>query len=123
MDKGWTKRPLFIVPGSTLEKTWIQTIQKVFPGVKINNLGGLQAPIVRQLKAERGEDVSKWINDGEISVITHDGILKLGFDVEEMYELTKDLTDALGSFDAGMTIREMEKNKQKIQEELGKAMK
>lgn len=38
MQKGWAKRPLFIVPGSTLEKTWIKTIEGTFPGVKINNL-------------------------------------------------------------------------------------
>ena len=45
--------------------------------------------------AEKGEDYSKWIQDGEISVITHEGILKLGFDVDELYDLTRDLTDAL----------------------------
>jgi len=53
MQKGWTKKPLFIVPGATLEKTWIETTKAMFPGVKINNLEGLQAPVVKRLMKER----------------------------------------------------------------------
>ena len=49
MQKGWTKRPLFVVPSSTM-KTWVETTQQMFPGVKINDLSGLQAPVVARLK-------------------------------------------------------------------------
>lgn len=31
MQRGWSKRPLFIVPGSTLEKTWVKTLEQTFP--------------------------------------------------------------------------------------------
>lgn len=50
---------------------------------------------MRQLEKERGTDYTQWIKDGEISIITHDGILKLGFKPEELFELTRDLNDAL----------------------------
>lgn len=82
----------------------------------------MQAPIVRQLQKERGEDYTTWIKDGEISIITHDGILKLGFKADELFELTRDLNDALGNFDSNLTEREREKDREKIQEELGKAL-
>lgn len=90
----------------------------MFPGVKINNLEGLQAPVVARLKKERGDDISTWINDGEVSIISHDGILKLGFNDDEQMDLIQDLDDALSSFDAKMTKREMEKDREKIKEEL-----
>lgn len=90
--------------------------------MKINNLEGLQAPVVRRLMAEKGADYTKWIQDGEVSVITHDGILKLGFKPDELFDLTRDLNDALGNFDMNLTERQREKDRQKIEEELGKAL-
>lgn len=90
--------------------------------MKINNLEGLQAPVVRRLTEERGLDYTKWIKDDELSIITHDGILKLGFKNEELFELTRDMEDALGSFDREATDRNREKDREKIQEELGKAL-
>jgi hypothetical protein len=95
MDKGWTKRPLFIVPKSTIQKTWIATLKEMFPGATINNLEGLQAPVVRRLIREKGEDKTKWINDGEITVISHEGILRLGLKEDELRQATGDLKDAL----------------------------
>lgn len=120
MDKGWTKRPLFIVPDATVKDTWIKTIHDVFPGVKINNLEGLQAPVRARLTKERG-DVSNWIKDGEITIITHTGIMQLGFKPEEIEEATKDVKDAIWSEDKGSTNRAAEKQGGKIIEVVGRA--
>lgn len=60
MQKGWTKRPVFIVPAGTLEG-WITTAKQMFPGIKVNNLAGLQADVVRRLR--KGGEVSTWIKD------------------------------------------------------------
>lgn len=119
MDKGWTKRPLFVVPASTLE-TWIDTTKRMFPGVKVNNLAGLQSPVVARLKKSGAP--SEWIKDGEISFVTHEGILRLGFDENELFDLTKDLNDALGTFDYRLTPREIEQAKEKVQEVLGQSL-
>lgn len=121
MQKGWTKRPLFVVPSPTITKTWIATIREMFPGITINNLDGLQAPIIKKLRNEKGENVADWIKDGEISVISHSGILKLGFNEEQLKELTGELTDALWA--EAKTKRAGEKESSKIEEITGIAQK
>lgn len=121
MQKGWTKRPLFVVPSPTITKTWIATIREMFPGITINNLDGLQAPIIKKLRNEKGENVADWIKDGEISVISHAGILKLGFNEEQLKELTGDLTDALWA--EAKTKRAGAKEAEKIDEIAGIAQK
>lgn len=121
MDKGWTKRPIFIVPTPTIQGTWINTFQEMFPDLKINNFEGLQADVVRKLKKERGE-VTNWIKDGEFTVISHQGILKLGFKPEEINGAVKDLNDALWKEDKG-TKRKGETVKDKMEGIVGNAQK
>lgn len=123
MDKGWTKRPFFAVPKATITETWLATLHEMFPTVKINNLEGLQAPIVRKLKKERGEDVKDWIRDGEFTVISHDGLLRLGFNPDELTEATQDLEDAIWKEDTVKTKRKAEETKGKVDEILGRAQK
>jgi len=121
MDKGWTKRPLFTVPKSTINETWLTTLHGMFPGLIINNLEGLQSPVVRRLEKERGLDRTKWIKDGEITVISHEGLLRLGFKKDELVEAAGDLEDALWS--EPKTKREGEVAKTKNEEILGNAQK
>lgn len=118
-QKGWTKRPVFIVPKSTLSQTWISTIKSMFPNETIINLGGLNKPDVTRLEKERGKDKTKWIKDGEVAVLTHEGLLRLALTPDEMNEAVGDLTDALSSETA--TARQEEIQKSKIQEIVGKA--
>jgi len=122
MDKGWTKRPLFIVPKSTLKETWLNTLHEMFPDLAINDLGGLQSPIVKMLVKDRGEDRKQWIKDGEMTVITHEGILRLGFNEEEIESLTSDLQDALHSEEMSTKKRGAEKSAEKMEEIIGKAL-
>lgn len=122
MDKGWTKRPLFIVPKSTLKETWLNTLHEMFPDLAINDLGGLQSPIVKRLVKDRGEDRKQWIKDGEMTVITHEGILRLGFNEEEIESLTSDLQDALHSEEMSTKKRGAEKSAEKMEEIIGKAL-
>ena len=124
MDRGRTKRPAFICPKSTIDQTWIASIQAAFPTKTVVNLGGLQQDVIAKLKKERGDDPKNWIKDGEISIISHEGIMRLGFTPEEFVDLTKDLEDALwteGKDDN--TARAEEKQKAKLQEALGEATK
>jgi hypothetical protein len=118
-QKGWSKRPVFLVPKSTLTNTWIGTIKAMFPNETIVNLGGLTKPDITRLEKERGKDPKKWIRDGEISVLTHEGLLKLGLSPDEMSGAMTDLTDALGTDNE--TERAAEKAKGKLTEIIGKA--
>lgn len=120
MQKGWTKRPLFVVPKATITKTWLGTLQEMFPTLTINNLEGLQADVVGRLKKEKGE-VKNWLKDGELNVISHEGILRLGFNEEELREAAGDLNDALWKEDK--TKRGEAKDAAKMDEILGQAQK
>lgn len=122
MDKGWCKRPVFVVPNATIKDTWIKTLHGMFPTVPINNLGGLQAPVVKRLKKERG-DVSEWIKDGEFTIISHDGILRLGFKPDELVQAAGDLNDALWQAEKQEkgTKRSSEKKDDELQQILGNA--
>ena len=95
MQKGWSNRPLYVVPKSTIDKTWLATLHQMFPTLVINNLEGLQAPIVRRLIKEKGENKTEWIKDGELTIISHEGILRLGLNEDELRTATGDLKDAL----------------------------
>lgn len=121
LDKGWTKRPLFTVPKTTISKTWIGTLHEMFPTLKINNLEGLQAPVVARLKRERGEDPKNWIQDGELTVISHEGLLRLGFNEDELRSAAGDLQDAIWKDESTKRAKEGQKNK--FDEILGNAQK
>ena len=121
MDKGWTKRPLFTVPKTTISKTWIGTLHEMFPTLKINNLEGLQAPVIARLKRERGEDPKNWIQDGEFTVISHEGLLRLGFKEDELRDAAGDLQDAIWKDESTKRAKEGQKNK--FDEILGNAQK
>ena len=118
MQKGNSKRPLFIVPKSTIEKTWINTILSMFPKLTVVNLGGLTISEIKRLKKERGEDPAGWVKDGEIAVISHEGVLKLGLTEEQMREAGASLQDAM--FETGATKRKKENQKEDIEEIVGR---
>jgi len=99
MQKGNAKRAFITVPESTLNPVWIHTLHEMFPTLTINNFHGLQANVVRKLKKERGLDMKEWIKDGEITVITHKGLLRLGLTESEVEESARDLHDALWTED------------------------
>lgn len=118
MQKWWTKRPVFIVPKSTM-RMWEATAKMMFPGIKINILEGLQDGVYK--KWQKKWDPKTWIEDGSISFISHEGIMKLKFTKEELSELTKDLTDVLEI--AGGTEREWEATIGGIETIVGKVAK
>lgn len=118
-QKGWTKRPLFTVPKSTLSQTWISTIRSMFPNETIVNLGGLTKPDIDRLERERGKDKKKWIKDGEVSVLTHEGMLRLGFTTQELTDAVSDLNDALWT--ETDTERQAQVQQGKIEEIVGRA--
>lgn len=122
-QKGWNKRPAFVVPKATLSKTWIASIKALFPNKTIVNLGGLTVPDIKKLTAERGADPKDWIKDGEITVITHEGLTRLALKPEELQEATADLLDVLLTQAEGKTDRQKEEEMGKLGSFVGKAQK
>lgn len=120
MQAGNSKRPLIIVPKSTIEQTWIETFRLAFPNIGLVNLSGFTADVQKKMRAERGEP-KDWIKDGEVTFISHEGLLRLGYTKEEIVELTGDLNDAL--WQEGKTKRGEEEGQGKIDEIMGAALK
>jgi superfamily II DNA or RNA helicase len=72
MEKGYTKRPLWVVPNPSIAKQWIDTAKDIVPNVKINNLGNLGADFKVGLEGFG-------VKDGEITIITKEGLQRLEF--------------------------------------------
>ncbi|WP_438980294.1 Eco57I restriction-modification methylase domain-containing protein, partial [Polynucleobacter sp.] len=90
MQRGWAKKPLIIVPNSTYQN-WINEILELIPGVKINSLKNLGGGF-------KGDLNTLEIEDGTLSIMTYEGLNKLGFKDETYNEIGKDLKDVMSGF-------------------------
>jgi len=111
LNKKWSKRPLIIVPRSIYKK-WIYEIMEVIPGIKINSLGNLGKKYEEHLK-----DFA--IEDGSITIITVEGLNRLGFKKETYTQLSANIHDVMSI--PGLSKRAQEKSNAKIDEITGKA--
>ena len=93
----------------------------MFPWIEIKNLWWLTTPEIAKLKKQFWDDPKNWIKDGEITFMTHKGILKLWFTPEEIAEITGELTDVIWDFD-DKTERAVQIEIDKMQVETGKAL-
>ncbi len=110
MNRGWAKKPLVILPSSSVYEQWVKEMNAIIPDVKINllsNLGGDFKSDLEQLVIE----------DGTISVITEEGFKKLGFKDETYTDLTSDMRDAIAQ--PTDTLRAAELQKSKIDTTIG----
>lgn len=98
MQRWRAKRPLFIVPKATLPATRLGTMRELFPNTKVVNLGGLTVSDLKRIEKERWIDPSKWIKDGEIAIVTHDGFSNaMTVKPETESELLQGLMDSMWS--------------------------
>ena len=113
LKRGWAKRPLVVVPNGVY-KNWINESSEIIPDVKINSLMNLGGGF-------RGDLKTLEIGDGTISLMTIDGLVKLGFRQETYDELTKDLKDVM----LGMnnTKRAEAKQEADVEKQIGRAIK
>ena len=111
LKRGWAKKPLLIVPNGVYQK-WIKEIKDLIPGVKINSLANLGGKF-------KGDLASLEIEDGSLSIVTYDGLTKLGFTEETYQELLLDLKDVMTGVNT--TKRGEAKEEEKIAEAIGRA--
>ena len=113
MGKGWAKKPLFIVPNGVYNK-WISEIKDVIPGVTINSLVNLGTKFKGNLETLK-------IGENTLSIITYEGMKKLGFREETYQKFLVDLQDVMRGVNT--TKRGEAKEKQKVAEAIGRAAK
>ena len=113
MKKGWAKRPLLIVPNGVY-RNWINEISEVIPDVKINSMMNLGAAFKGDLKTLQ-------VEEGTLSIITYDGLVKLGFKPETYDGLTANLKDVMMGMNN--TKRAAAKEEAGIEAQIGRAIK
>ena len=121
--RGWTKRPLVVVPNSTYIQ-WVKELIEIIPDVKINSLYNLGGKF-------KGDLSTLEIEDGTISLITYEGLTKLGFRMETYDRLTQDLEDVMlgvpkitgTALASKKTLRAIEKERQHVSQVVGRAIK
>ena len=109
MQRGWYKRPLFIVPNQIYQK-WIDEIGDLFPNMKVIGL--------KNLGAESGIKTLKDVplEDGAITIIKYEALTHIGFTDETFDRLTDELEDVfddLSEDETKKTNRKREKEKAK----------
>lgn len=100
VQKGWTKKPLFIVPKWTRED-WIKTIQDLFPEQEIVDLWWLTTDDIKRLKRDLGNDVKNWIKDGQVAIVTHNWFdNQINFKWNTQQHIESDLRDVMEKADS-----------------------
>lgn len=116
VQQGRYKRPLFIVPRQVYRK-WIDEITQLFPGQKVVGFGNLGT----KYNVSRSEDIKDVIKDGDITVMTHEAIMKIGFEEETIADLSAEISNAYDeSAVQDKTERAKELESAKKEEMLGK---
>uniref|UniRef100_A0A6M3J6S2 Putative helicase n=2 Tax=viral metagenome TaxID=1070528 RepID=A0A6M3J6S2_9ZZZZ len=117
IQKGWYKKPLYIVPRQVYDK-WIEEIKLLFPKQRVVGLGNLGT----KYNINSAEDLRGKIKDGDITVVTHEALMKLGFKDETVSKLSSDIKNAYNEDSVKkQTERAKELEKAKGEELVGKA--
>jgi superfamily II DNA or RNA helicase len=115
VHRGWAKKPLIVVPSENVYRQWIDDMQRVIPGVTINQLGNLGASF-------KGDLSSLKIEDKSFSIVTYEGLQRLSFRDETYAEMASKFKYIADDLTAHKTERQKQKDK-KGAEEIGGTMK
>ncbi|MDD5688516.1 MAG: JAB domain-containing protein [Elusimicrobia bacterium] len=92
LSRGWIQKPLFAVPKNVYHK-WIKEICETIPNAKINDLSNLGAKY-------KGDITKLKIEPGTISIITVEGLNKLGFKQDTYEQMTYKLQDVISGINS-----------------------
>ncbi len=125
LNSGKCKRPLVVVPNPTY-KNWILEIigdgkdnEGVLTGtgVTINDWFNLGSKIAPKL------NLTKPVPEKSITIVTYEGMKKIGFGESVSYELFNELVEILNQDNEGKSERDKEKEYQKFWEKIGVGLK
>lgn len=115
--RGWAKKPLVVV-GENVHQQWINEIKRILPEVTVNDLGNFGG----NFKGTIGELKTAGIQDGSITIVTTEGLRRLGFTQDTYDSLSSDIqeiTDIVGD----KTKRQKAKEYEKVQQTVGQSKK
>ncbi len=112
MERGYTQRPLIVVPNDSILKQWVETINDILPNSTVNILGNLGVKY----------NLDNFnVNDGEYTIVTYQGFKKLSFETDVYDKLAQEfhyISDA--DLNKQKSERDIEKEKADVQETTGK---
>lgn len=112
MERGYTKKPLIVVPNDSILKQWVETINDILPKATVNVLGNLGV---------RYNLDGFQVNDNEYTIVTYQGFKKMSFENDVYAKLAGEfhyISDA--DLNKQKSEREEEKDKARIGETVGK---
>jgi len=117
-------RPLLVVPNQTY-KQWISEFKKFAAHIRINEFYNLDAGYIGDWQDVNG--VTKKVSEGSVSIITYEGMTRLGFNEETVKRMKPEIGAILfQQVDSGATDkkkdRETEKLESKIEEMIGRLL-
>jgi len=123
LDFGFAKRPLVIVPNQTY-KQWINEFKSFAGHIRINKLYNLNDSVIEEFQDTNGNTML--MTEGSVTIMTYEGLLKLGFNEQTQSSLGSELMSILMQDTTGMKDKQAErtilKANTKSQELVGKAL-
>ena len=122
IDMGYCERPIVCVPNQTY-KQWISEFKNFAGHLPINPLYNLSDDIVERWISSNG---TLEIPAGSVTIITHEGLKKIGFNESTESAIYSDISTILAQDTSDMTDKAAQKDairtNTKIEELLGKAL-
>jgi predicted ABC-type ATPase len=123
LDYGFAKRPLVVVPNQTY-KQWINEFKSFAGHIRINKMYNLNDNVIEEFQDTNG--TTMLMAEGSVTIMTYEGLLKLGFNETTQTSLGQELMSILMQDTSGMKDKKAErtilKANTKAQELVGKAL-
>lgn len=123
IETGYAKRPVLIVPNQTY-KQWISEFKKFAGHIRINEFYNLDAGYIDDWKDVNG--VTKKVAEGSVSIITYEGMVRLGFNEDTINRIKPEVGAILFQQTEGLSDkkkdRKAEKLNSQIEEMIGKLL-
>jgi len=109
-------RPLLIVPNQTY-KQWIAEFKKFANHVRINEFYNLSTGYFEDWQDVNG--VTKMVAEGSVSIMTYEGMLRIGFNDDTVTRIKPQISDILKQqTNAGDSNKKQNKNEEKLESDI-----
>ena len=123
LDMGFASRPVVVVPNQTY-KQWINEFKTFAGHIRLNKMYNLNDSIIEEFQDTNGNTML--MPEGSVTVMTYEGMLKLGFTEATQKTLGNELLTILIQDTSGMADKQAERSilkaNTKAQELVGKAL-
>lgn len=117
IETGYAKRPLLIVPNQTY-KQWISEFKKFAGHIRINEFYNLDDSYIDDWKDVNG--VTKLVALGSVSIITYEGMVKLGFNEDTIQRIKPEVGAILFQKLDGLSDKKADKKTEALNSKIEK---